>query len=295
MEVEILELEVPFRDPNSVFVYFLDSKILIDAGFCSIDNAERISELEPEVAVVTHHHVDHVGYLFFSEIPFYMHPAEIELVKIYEKPETFIDWQKEICRKYSISSEYLRPLEVLSKLRLRIRGSLKSSEELKLQTIVVPGHSPGHICVFADNALFSGDAILSETTPNLSFYPHLEAGLGEYLEALENIKRMDIEVIYPAHEKRIDDPTERIDALIEHYKERLREVLEILDEPLEVEEIARRVRWSVDYEKLDPLNRLLANLETLAYLSFLKSRGLVRVIQETKIKFFRTSCGIKTL
>lgn len=295
MEIEILELEIPFRDPDSAFVYLLDSKILIDAGFCSIDNAERISELEPEVAVVTHHHVDHVGYLFFSDIPFYMHPVEIELVKIYEKPEIFIDWQKETFEKYGINSEYLKPLEILSKLRLRIRGSLRSFEDLKLQTIVVPGHSPGHICVFADNALFSGDAILSRTTPNLSFYPHFGAGLGEYLVALENIKRMEVEVIYPAHEKKIDDPVERIDALIEHYMERLQEVLEILEEPLEVEEIAKRVSWSVDYEKLDPLNKLLANLETLAYLGFLESRGLVKVIQNTKIKFFRTSCQIGTL
>ncbi|MEM0203283.1 MAG: hypothetical protein QXO16_04795 [Archaeoglobaceae archaeon] len=100
---------------------------------------------------------------------------------------------------------------------------------------------------------------------------------------------MEIEVIYPAHERRINDPINRIDALIEHYKGRVREVLEILEKPLEVEEIARRVKWSVDYEKLDPFNRLLANLETLAYLSFLKEKGLVREVQDGRIKFVRTS------
>ncbi|MEM0203285.1 MAG: hypothetical protein QXO16_04805 [Archaeoglobaceae archaeon] len=45
MDVEVLELEIPFENPSSVFVYLLDSRILIDAGFCSIDNAEKIRSL----------------------------------------------------------------------------------------------------------------------------------------------------------------------------------------------------------------------------------------------------------
>lgn len=286
MDIETLELETPFGNPSSVFVYLLDSKILIDAGFCSIDNAEKISTLEPEMAVITHHHVDHVGYIFFEEIPFYMHQTELELLKMYEDPSEFIAWQVEICDRYNISREYLKPLKILSKLKLKIRGIAKSLEELELRTILVPGHSPGHLCIFADNALFSGDAILSETTPNLSFYSRSE--LGEYLKALEDLKKMDIEVIYPAHEKRINDPIERIDALLEHYKKRVQEVLEILEEPLEVEEIARRIEWSIEYEKLDPFNRLLANLETLAYLDFLKDKGLVREVKNGKVRFIRT-------
>lgn len=211
VDIEILELEVPFENPSSSFVYLLDSKILVDAGFCSADNAEKIRDLDPEIAIITHHHIDHVGYVFFANLQFYMHPLEIGLMKLYETPEAFIKWQADICNRYGIDLEYIKPLKVLSKLALRIRGSLRSFEELNLEVLTIPGHSPGHLCVLADNALFSGDAILSDTTPNLSFYPHLEVGLEEYLKALENLKRGEIEVIYPAHEKRINNPTERIE------------------------------------------------------------------------------------
>ncbi|MEM0203284.1 MAG: hypothetical protein QXO16_04800 [Archaeoglobaceae archaeon] len=63
-----------------------------------------------------------------------MHPIEIELLKVYEEPKTFLDWQKEICKRYSIDLEYLKPLEILSKLKLKVRGSLKSFEGLELKT-----------------------------------------------------------------------------------------------------------------------------------------------------------------
>ncbi|MEM4472581.1 MAG: MBL fold metallo-hydrolase [Archaeoglobaceae archaeon] len=286
MDVEILELEIPFKNPSSVYVYLLDSRVLVDAGFCSTSNVEKIAELEPELCVITHHHIDHVGYAFFSDIPFYLSKTEAELIKIYENPKTFLDWQREVCRRYGIPESYLKPLEILQMLNLKLKGKIKYAEKLEcLEFIVIPGHSPGHLCILKDNALFSGDAILSETTPNLSFYQHFPAGLEDYISSLERLKNLEIEVIYPAHEKRIYDPIDRIEALIDHYKQRLIEVVEILEKPSSVEEIARNIKWTVKYEKLDPFNKYLANLETLAYLRYLKNRGIVKEIFEGIVKF----------
>jgi len=60
---------------------------------------------------------------------------------------------------------------------------------------------------------------------------------------------------------------------------------------MSVESIAREIRWSQGkYESLNPFDRYLAILETLAYLNYLKKKGLVRELG-TPLKFIRISHG----
>lgn len=279
MEIETIKLELPLEKPDFVYIYFLDSEIMIDAGFCSKEHAERISEFRPKFALITHHHVDHVGYLFFSEIEAYLHPIEKELLYLYESPQFFLERQFEVCEMYGLPKEYVRTLEIISLLRLKLHAKVQAMQEGigRFKTIHVPGHTAGHTCFFIDNALFSGDAILSDTTPNLGLYLNYQYGLEDYLMALERLKKLEIEVIYPAHERRIYDVSSRIEGLIEHYLQRTAEVLEILgDEPMSVESVAKEIDWSHGkYESLNPLDKYLAILETLSYLRFLRKRGLV--------------------
>ncbi|MDK2795014.1 MAG: hypothetical protein PWQ22_240 [Archaeoglobaceae archaeon] len=292
MEIETLRLDVPFEKPDFVYVYFLDSEVMIDAGFCSKEHADKISEFGPKIALVTHHHVDHVGYLFFSEIDAYMHPIERELIYLYESPQFFLNQQFEICEIYGVPEEYVRTLELISFLKLKLHAKVHEIQGGigRLKAIHVPGHTAGHTCFFVDNALFSGDAILSDTTPNLGLYLNYQYGLEDYLLALEKLKSMEIEVIYPAHERRIYDVSGRIEYLKEHYLQRTAEVLEILgDEPMSVESIANEIDWSQGkYESLSPFDKYLAILETLSYLRFLRKRGLVREVR-SPVKFIKVT------
>ncbi|MDI9643065.1 MAG: MBL fold metallo-hydrolase [Archaeoglobaceae archaeon] len=280
MEIETLALEIPFAKPDLVYVYFIDSEIMIDGGFCSQEHADKISEFEPKGVLITHHHVDHVGYLFFSEIESYLHPIERRLIEIYEKPQIFLERQYQICRKFGIPIEYPKTLEILSSLKLNILSKISELKEQNFgfKPIHVPGHTPGHTCFYRDNALFSGDAILSETTPNLGLYLDYPYGVEDYLRALRELRKLEIEVIYPAHEKRIYDVVERIDSLIEHYTQRTIEVLEILDyKPMLAEDVAKEIEWAEGrYEDLNPFDRYLALLETLSYLRSLEKKGFVK-------------------
>jgi len=290
MEIESLKLEIPLGNPEFVYVYLVDSEVLIDGGFCSEESAKRISELEPKYALITHHHVDHLGYIFFSDVKAFFHPIERSLIYIYETPWVFVERQYRICEKYGIPKDYVKPLEILSLLKLRLRASIYelSDEFLSFRVLHIPGHSPGHLCFYRDNALFSGDAILSETTPNLSFYPEFPYGLKDYLKALEWLKSLEVEVVYPAHEKKIYDFRDRIDYLIQHYIERTGEVLELIKgAPMTVEEIAENIKWSLgDYRKLGIFDRYLAILETLSYLRYLTEEGMVRETDTSPVKFY---------
>ncbi|MEG9194931.1 MAG: MBL fold metallo-hydrolase [Candidatus Methanoglobus sp.] len=291
MEIETLKLDVPLGNPEFVYVYLVDSEVLIDGGFCSEESAERISEVEPKHALITHHHVDHIGYIFFSEISAFLHPFERSLIYIYETPWIFVERQQRICERYGIPKDYVKPLEVLSFMKLRLRAKIEdlgNKSVFGFTPIHVPGHSPGHMCFLRDNALFSGDAILSDTTPNLSFYPEFPYGLREYLSALEKLKKLDVEVVYPAHERRILDLRDRIECLIQHYTQRTAEVLELIKKnPMTVEEIAKNIKWSPgDYEKLDLFDKYLALLETLSYLRYLKEEGKAIETETRPARFY---------
>lgn len=291
MEIETLRLDLPLESPEYVNVYLIDSEVLIDGGFCSQESADKISELEPKYALITHHHVDHLGYIFFSDLTAFLHPIEKSLINIYETPWVFVERQKEVFERYGIPKEYAKPIEILSFLKLRLRAKVEDLNEeiLGFKAIHVPGHSPGHMCFYRDNALFSGDAILSDTTPNLSFYPEFPFGLRDYIKALKELKKLEVEVVYPAHEKKIYDLNDRIEFLIQHYTQRTLEVLELIKNgPMTVEEIARNIKWSHgDYEKLNIFDKFLALLETLSYLRFLKEEGKVKETTTSPAKFYK--------
>lgn len=291
MEIETLKIELPLGNPEFVYVYLVDSEVLIDGGFCSQESAENIAELEPRYALITHHHVDHLGYIFFSEVQAFLHPIEKSLIYIYETPWVFVEKLYEICEKYGISKNYVKPLEVLSLLKLRLRAKVRDTtdEILGFKALHVPGHSPGHMCFYRDNALFSGDAILSDTTPNLSYYPEFPYGLREYLNALERLKELEVEVVYPAHERKIYDLPDRIDSLRQHYSQRTAEVLELIkDNPMTLEEIAQNIKWSHgDYKKLSNFEKCLALLETLSYLRFLREEGKAKEMETIPAKFYK--------
>jgi hypothetical protein len=42
VEIKTLKLDVPLGNPEFVYVYLVDSEVLIDGGFCSEESAERI-------------------------------------------------------------------------------------------------------------------------------------------------------------------------------------------------------------------------------------------------------------
>lgn len=62
------------------------------------------------------------------------------------------------------------------------------------QVIHTPGHSHDSICLYCveDKVLFSGDTTLQIRTPGGTY-------TSEYLQALERIAALDIDIIYPGH------------------------------------------------------------------------------------------------
>lgn len=280
MEIEIIETKLPLENaPDFANVYLINSRFLIDAGFISKQYAEELYErTNVKDVLITHHHIDHVGLVFWKEINAYMNKKEVKFLNMYVNPKSFfkpyIDW----INKYAIGFEFIRPLvgaltgeSTRQKIEVKAKINYLNDEIFGLDVIFTPGHSPGHVCFYKDKVLFSGDLILSDTTTHVGYYPsYSDNPMKDQIESLKRILNLEIDTIYPAHEKVIRNPKKRIWELIEHYKSRIDEVFQVLGKkPLNVVDVAKRVSWHQSFDELKGWDKLLAIGETLACLKYL--------------------------
>lgn len=77
-------------------------------------------------------------------------------------------------------------------------GEVKNIGGTDFTFIETPGHSPGSMCIFANNSVFTGDTLLNNIKTPLTF-PH--SNRKHYAESLEKLKSLILPgmAIYPGH------------------------------------------------------------------------------------------------
>jgi len=162
-------------------------------------------------------------------------------------------------------------------------GDILETGDYRFVIVETPGHTPGHICLYEPDKkiLISGDHILGDITPNITmFYKGLPDPLGQYLESLKKIDRMEIGLVLPGHRRVIEDVHKRIAELKRHYEKRLDEVLTILgDETMSAYQVASGIKWDLTYTSWDqfPLEQMLfATGEAISHLEHLRHQNKVR-------------------
>jgi ribonuclease/clavin/mitogillin len=101
------------------------------------------------------------------------------------------------------------------------------SDDVTLIPVHTPGHASDHLCFYLkqERALFSGDLILAGST---SVIPDDDGDLGQYLESLRRVQRLDVRRIYPAHGPVIEDAQGKIQEYLDHRMMRERQILDAL-------------------------------------------------------------------
>ena len=152
----------------------------------------------------------------------------------------------------------------------------------KLEVILTPGHTPGHVCLYdrEDKVMFLGDHVLFDITPNITSWPGFEDPLGKYVHSLMDISIFDVRLPLPAHRGINGSMSERIGAIIEHHGARIREMLDTLTrEPgLTAYELSGRMTWRVrgkspSWADFPLQQKWFAVGETAAHLEYLTVRG----------------------
>jgi glyoxylase-like metal-dependent hydrolase (beta-lactamase superfamily II) len=135
------------------------------------------------------------------------------------------------------------------------------------ETIATPGHAEDHVCLMYGRVCFSGDTVLGEGSV---FVGADGSSMSAYLESLERLRALDIEVICPGHGPFVWDPRARIDGYIAHRLDRERRVLDAIEAGARTrDELIDRAWSDVDFEPA-PLLRFGAAATLEAHLGKLR-------------------------
>jgi len=304
----------PLGHLNSYLIESEEKNLLIDTGlnfpqaFQSLCRGLSKAGIKPEELteiLLTHFHVDHVGLIpRFKEasksIKLLIHRVEAEFSKLMssdfeeykEHMESFLEANGApssiVMNLQRFHPAFFTPqaYQELAVAALPIEdGQEISVGNYDLQVLWTPGHSPGHICLYEPSlkVLFSGDHLLPTITPHIAQFMEDIDPLTDYLNSLENIEKLDVKVVLPAHEEAFTNCRERIKQLKDHHEQRLTEIMNGLrHESSTAYTLASKVHWNVNYkswEEFPPFQKYLAFGETAAHLNLLEQKRLLKRVK----------------
>jgi glyoxylase-like metal-dependent hydrolase (beta-lactamase superfamily II) len=150
-------------------------------------------------------------------------------------------------------------------------GETLAADGWTLAAIATPGHTSNHLCFALEGTgiLFTGDHVMGWSTTVVA---PPDGDMADYMASLDRLLARDDRVYFPAHGPAVEDPHGHVRRLIEHRRERERQILANLEAgegriPAIVQAI---------YVDLDPRLTGAAGRSVLAHLIDLERRGLVR-------------------
>lgn len=294
----------PLKELNSYLIRGKERTVLIDTGFrmepcrrALFAGLEELGVRREEVDVLlTHLHSDHAG--LAPEVV-----GGTGVISISAADRAALDDQETVRRFWAESdvryreegfpAERLRelsksnPAKAMAPARGGTYRSLADGERLRagdyeLTALSFPGHTPGQMCFWLEKegAMFLGDHVLFDITPNITSWLGVEDSLGDYLDSLEKMKEYDVAVALPGHRKP-GDTRRRVDALLEHHRARLDEALaRVKAYPGSTAyDLAGRMTWQIraaDWETFPVIQKWFAVGECMSHLDYLRLRGLIR-------------------
>jgi glyoxylase-like metal-dependent hydrolase (beta-lactamase superfamily II) len=92
--------------------------------------------------------------------------------------------------------------------------------------VSTPGHAPDHIAFVAGSVAFTGDAVLGHGSVFVAPDP---GALSGYLDGLDRLRALALDVICPGHGPIVDAPHAKIDEYLAHRLDRERRLVAALD------------------------------------------------------------------
>ena len=295
-----LRLPIPFEDGLVNVFLFTNGKDadLLDCGMNAEESLEAIHQALVHLGskrlrrlVVTHIHPDHYGaagvlagpgladlYMHRLEVPL-VHPRYVELEHLVEEVRRYLLVNGVPTDEAEVLSNSQRALSQLVK-PADPSVQLDGAEHIEmgrhsLRVEWTPGHSPGHICLYApaESLLFAGDHILPDQSPNIGLHPQSTPDpLHDYLDGLRRMVGYRPALVLPAHGRPFADAPRRVDALTAHHQRRFDQILEIVGAE---EKSGWRVALDLWGQRDNLYEKRLALQEGLAHLQALAVEGRV--------------------
>jgi glyoxylase-like metal-dependent hydrolase (beta-lactamase superfamily II) len=299
-KIEIPLPESPLKSINSYLIKGQDRNLIVDTGMNREECLSAMMSGLREVAVdirktdffITHLHSDHLGLvssLATDSSTIYFNRPDADRIRA----GIFLDDLMSFARLNGFPEKELQQIphahpgfkfRSTEPLRFHI---LKEGDTLRISDYVfhcveTPGHSKGHMCLYepSKKIFVAGDHILRDITPNILLMSDEWNPLKAYLESLDKVYQLDIELVLPGHRGTFTNWRERIQELKHHHQERLDEIIAILGKGRKnAFQVASRMTWDIVYDSWDlfPVSqKWFATGEAISHLKYLEEKGVVR-------------------
>jgi cyclase len=196
------------RGCNPSFVTTSDGVVVIDTPQLPTKAVEMRAEAEAHgpirYLINTEHHVDHIfGNYFFKGAGTVIHHQGVYDNFMVPTPELNpYEYAMEALPTDDPEGEEIFPDEETyfadpNKAKIVFTGDVRLEVgDHTFELLHTPGHTPGQIAVYVpeERAVFTGDTIFSECQTWL-----MTSDVGQWLEALERIGRLDFDFLVPGH------------------------------------------------------------------------------------------------
>lgn len=294
----------PLREINA-YIIKGEKNLLIDTGFNRPECEEALKSAFSELGInsadlfITHLHSDHCGLVakFADErSAVFSSETDGELIN-FEAGNLYWRMLDDLFVKYGFpKAAFGRNTDIHpgrkygneKKINFTYvsEGDVLEYGGYELHAVATPGHTPGHMCLYdpVKKILFCGDHILGTITPNICIELSADNPLGEYIESLEKIEKLDVKLLLPSHGTQVDNMYERIKELYRHHKDRLAEVMNILGGEWKTGYMAaQEMTWEIDCKDWDSFpepQKWFATGEAISHLQYLHFSG--KVLREEK-------------
>jgi glyoxylase-like metal-dependent hydrolase (beta-lactamase superfamily II) len=307
-KIEIPLPESPLKSINSYLIKAQDRNLIIDTGMnreeCLSAMMSGLRKLAVDIRktdfFITHLHSDHLGLvssLATDSSTIYFNQPDADRIK----SGIFLDDLMSFARLNGFPEKELqevphahpgfkfRSTEPLSFHILKEGDTLRISDYV-FHCIETPGHSKGHMCLYepSKKIFVAGDHILRDITPNILLMSDEWDPLKAYLESLDKVCEIDVELVLPGHRGTFTNWRERIQELKDHHQKRLDEIIAILRKGRRnAFQVASRMTWDIVYDSWDlfPVSqKWFATGEAISHLKYLEEKGVVhKEIRQQKI------------
>jgi glyoxylase-like metal-dependent hydrolase (beta-lactamase superfamily II) len=250
-------------------------------------------DLERTDFFVTHLHADHVGLvphflkktgrLYFSEeeLDFVENRARWEELVTFARMNGFPEDDR--ARLSTDHPAFDLKWDWECRPRMVHDGDTICTGDRRFRCIKTPGHSKGHMSLYEPEkrVLISGDHLLASGSPHIQFaWVYNWQPLKEYMESLDRLRNLEIDLVLPGHGKVFANSKARIAEIEAKQKRKLDRIVEVLLlGELDAYQVRRRIRLAGKRNSGGPpsvFERIMALGETIALLTYLEARGVVK-------------------